>query len=79
MNGRNVYLDQTELSHFAGQVSNEGNGFAGQIEMDLGGVKVLGAWRSRVDGPDSGYGIGIDASNQMIQEVVELEDLVGSS
>ncbi len=42
-NGRNVYLDQTKLSHFVGQVSNEGNGFTGQIEMDLGGIKVLGA------------------------------------
>jgi hypothetical protein len=42
-NGRNVDLDQTELAHFVGLVSNEGNGFAGQIEMDLGGVKVLGA------------------------------------
>ena len=42
-NGRNVDLDQTELTHFVGQVSNEGKGFAGQIEMDLGGIKVLGA------------------------------------
>ncbi len=42
-NGRNVYLDQTELAHFVGQVSNEGNWFAGQIEIDLGGIKVLGA------------------------------------
>jgi hypothetical protein len=42
-NGRNIYLDQTKLAHFVGQVSNEGNCFAGQIEMDLGGIKVLGA------------------------------------
>jgi hypothetical protein len=28
---------------------------------------------------DSGYGIGFDAPNQMIQEVVKLENLVGSS
>jgi hypothetical protein len=42
-NRRNVYLDQTKLAHFVGQVSNEGIEFAGQIEMDLGGVKVLGA------------------------------------
>jgi hypothetical protein len=42
-NGHNVDLDQNELTHFVGRVSNEGNGFAGQIEMDLGGVKVLGA------------------------------------
>ncbi len=42
-NGRNVYLDQIELAHIVGQVSNEGNGFAGQIEMGLGGVKVLAA------------------------------------
>ena len=76
-NGCNVYLDQTKLAHSVGWVSNEGNGFAGQIEMDLGGIKVLGAQRSRVEGPNSGYGIGFDASNQTIQEVVELEDLVG--
>jgi hypothetical protein len=42
-NGRNIYLDQTKLAHFVGRVSNEGNGFASQIEMDLGGIKVLGA------------------------------------
>jgi hypothetical protein len=42
-NERNIYLDQTELAHFVGQVSNEGNWFVGQIEMDLGGIKVLGA------------------------------------
>jgi hypothetical protein len=40
-NGRSIYLDQTELAHFVGQVSNEGNGIPG--EMDLGGIKVLGA------------------------------------
>ncbi len=42
MNGHNIDVDQTELSHFVGQVSNEGNGFAGQIEMDLGGIQELG-------------------------------------
>ncbi len=47
--------------------------------MDLGGIKVLGAYRSRVGGPDSGDGIGFDASNQTLQEVVELKNLVGSS
>jgi hypothetical protein len=47
--------------------------------MDLRGIKVLGALRSQVDGPDGGYGIGFDAPNQTIQEVVELENLVGSS
>jgi hypothetical protein len=41
-NGRNVNLDQTELSHFVGRVSNEGNGFVGQFEKDLGGIKELG-------------------------------------
>jgi hypothetical protein len=78
-NGCDINLDQTELAHFVGQVSNEGNGFAGQIEMDLRGIKELGTWGSRVDGPDGGYGIGFDATNQMIQEVVKLENLVGSS
>ncbi len=47
--------------------------------MDLGGVKELGTQRSQVDSPDSGYGIGFDAPIQTIQEVVELENLVGSS
>ncbi len=32
-----------------------------------------------MDGPDSRDGIGFDASNQMLQEVVELKNLVGSS
>jgi hypothetical protein len=36
-------LIKLNLPIFVGQVSNEGNGFAGQIEMDLGGIKVLGA------------------------------------
>ncbi len=78
-NGHNVYLDQTKYAHFVGRISNEGNWFAGQIEMDLGVIEVLGAMRSQVDGPDSGDGVGFDASNQTLQEVVELEDLVGSS
>jgi hypothetical protein len=47
--------------------------------MDLGGIKELGTQRSRVDSPDGGYGIGFDAPNQTIQEVVELENFVGSS
>ncbi len=42
-NGCNVYLDQTKLIHFVGWVSNEDNGFAGPIEMDLGSIEVLGA------------------------------------
>ena len=66
MNGRDIYLDQTKLAHLVGWVSNEGNGFAGQIEMYLGGVKILGAERSWVDGPNSGDGIGFDASNQTL-------------
>ncbi len=41
-NGSDIDLDQTELNQFVGQVSNEGNGVAGQIEMDLRGVKELG-------------------------------------
>jgi hypothetical protein len=40
--GRNIYLDQTKLAYFVRLVSNEGSGLAGQIEMDLGGIKVLG-------------------------------------
>jgi hypothetical protein len=78
-NGRNVNLDQTELSHFVGRDSNEGNWIAGQIEMDLGGIKELGTYRSWIDSLNGGYGIGFDAPNQTIQEVVELENLIGSS
>jgi hypothetical protein len=78
-NGRSIYLDQTKLAHFVRQVSNKGNGFASLIEMDLGGIKVLGAERSWVDGPDSIDGIGFDASNQTLQEIVELKNLAGSS
>jgi hypothetical protein len=78
-NGRDIDIDQTKLAHFVGQVSNEGNGDAGQIEMDLRGIKELGTQRSQVDGPDGGYGIGFDAPNQTIQEVVKLENLVRSS
>jgi hypothetical protein len=42
LNGPNIDLDQTELAHFVGQVSNKGNGVASQIEMDLRGIKELG-------------------------------------
>jgi hypothetical protein len=42
-NVRNVYLDQTKFANFVGRVSNEGNGFPNHIEMDLGGIQVLGA------------------------------------
>ena len=41
-NRRTIDLDQTELAHFEGQVSNESNGVAGQVEMDLRGIKELG-------------------------------------
>jgi hypothetical protein len=41
-NGHDIDLDQTELTHFVGQVSNEGNGVAGQVEMDLRGKKESG-------------------------------------
>jgi hypothetical protein len=78
-NGRNVDLDQTELAHFVGRVSNESNEFASQIEMDLRGIKELGTYRSWVDSPGGKYSIGFDAPNQTIQEVVELENLVGGS
>jgi hypothetical protein len=40
-NGSDNDLDQTELAHFVGQVSNEGNGVVGQIEMDLRGKMEL--------------------------------------
>jgi hypothetical protein len=47
--------------------------------MDLGGIKELGTSRSRIDSPNGRYGIVFDAPNQTIQEVVERENLVGSS
>ncbi len=43
MNGRDINLDQAELTLFNGRVSNEGNGVASKVEMDLRGIKVLGA------------------------------------
>ncbi len=47
MNGHDIDLDQTELAHYVGRVSNEGNGVAGQIEIDLRGIKELGTYLSR--------------------------------
>jgi hypothetical protein len=38
-NGRNIDLDQTELTQFVGRVSNEGNEFSGQIDMNQGGIQ----------------------------------------
>jgi hypothetical protein len=77
-NGRDIDLDQAELTLFVGRVSNESNGIAGKVEMDLRGIKVLGAYRPRVDGPNGRSGISFDAPpNQTIQEIVKLENLVG--
>jgi hypothetical protein len=42
MNGRDINLDQAEHALFVGRVSNEGNGVARKVEMDLRGKKVLG-------------------------------------
>jgi hypothetical protein len=42
-NGRDNDLDQAELALFVGRVSNESNLVAGNVGMDLGGIKVLGA------------------------------------
>jgi hypothetical protein len=75
-NGCDIDFDQAELALFVGRVSNESNGVAGKVKMDRRGIKVLGAYRSWVDGPDGGYGIGFDAPNQTIQEIVKLENLV---
>jgi hypothetical protein len=43
MNGPEIDLDQAELALFVGRVSNESNGVAGKVEMDLRSIKVLGA------------------------------------
>ncbi len=45
-------LDQAELALFVGRVFNESNGVASKVKMDLRGIKLLGAYRSRVDGPN---------------------------
>ena len=37
-NGRDIDLDQTELVYFVGRVSNESNGVASKVEMDLRGM-----------------------------------------
>jgi hypothetical protein len=42
MNECDIDLDQTELAHFVERISNEGNGVAGKVEMDLRGIKELG-------------------------------------
>ncbi len=41
-NGHDIDLDQTELAHFFGRVSNKDNGVASKVEMDLSGIKELG-------------------------------------
>ena len=43
MNGRDINLDQAELAPFVGRISNQSNGVTGKVEMDLRGIKVLGA------------------------------------
>ena len=42
-NGRDINLDQAELAPFVGRISNQSNGVTGKVEMDLRGIKVLGA------------------------------------
>jgi hypothetical protein len=41
MNGRDIDLDQAELALFVGRVSNEGNGVASKVKMDLKGIQEL--------------------------------------
>ncbi len=41
-NGCDIDLDQTELAHFVGRVSYEGNGVTGKVEVDLWGITELG-------------------------------------
>jgi hypothetical protein len=77
-NGCDIDLDQPELALFAGRNSNEGNGVAGKVDMDLRCIKVSSTWRSWIDGPNGRYGIGFDAPNQTIKEVVELETWLGA-
>ncbi len=43
--------------------------------MDLRCVKILNAQRSWVDGTNDSNGISLDTTNQLVQEVFELEDL----
>ncbi len=39
-----LILIKLNLPFSVGRVSNEGNGVASKVEMDLRGIKVLGAW-----------------------------------
>jgi hypothetical protein len=75
----NIDLDETESSLLVGRVPDELNGLSGKIIMDLRCVKILNAQRSWADGTNNGNGISLDYAKQLVQEVVKLEDLVGST
>jgi hypothetical protein len=77
-NESNIDLDRTELAFLVGQIPNECNMLTRKVVMDLKGIKILNVQRSRIDGPDCCDGVASDTANQAIQEVVELENLVGS-
>jgi hypothetical protein len=77
-NRYDIDLDQAEFALFVGRDPIEGDGVAGKVDMDLRCIKVLGTWRSWIDGTNGRYGIGFDAPNQTIKEVVELETWSGA-
>ncbi len=79
MNGSNVDLDEAKLSFLVGQISDERNGLAGKIVMDLKSIKILNTQQSWVDGPNCCGSISSNTTNQAIQKVVELENLVRST
>jgi hypothetical protein len=78
-NGSNIHLDEAKLSFLVGQIPNERNGLAGKIVMDLRSLKILNTQQSWVDNPNCCYGIASDTTNQAIQKVVKLKNLVRST
>ncbi len=48
MIGRDINLDQVKLALFFWRVSNESNGVAGKVEMDLRGIKGIGCIKIQV-------------------------------
>jgi hypothetical protein len=75
----NINLDETELFLFVGRIPDESNGLSSEIIMDLRCIKILNAQRSRVDGTDGSNCISLDTTNQLVQEVFELEELFRST
>jgi hypothetical protein len=68
-----------QVAFLVGQIPNEHNRLTRKVVMDLRGIQILNAQRSRIDGLGCCSGVTSDTTNQAIQEVVKLENLVRSS